>query len=136
MTESSLKETLKNKMEEGSFAPEDLPAFFEVFSQLGNQIEDLQDEVKGWDSVVEFELTGSGIYWIAIADTKFTNGTGTHPGTRLRLIMSAEDAAAIFAGDKNAESALNAGELKLEGAFPDAVKLYDLLELVLEEIEY
>ena len=110
--------------------------FFGVFSQLGNQIEDLQDEVDGWNQVIEFPLTGVGAFWIAIEDGSFSNGRGTRPDSQLRLVMSGKTAVQIFLGEKDAEAALNSGELKLEGDLQDGIRLYELLELVLEEIEY
>lgn len=135
MFDRTLKEQVNTKIQDGEFEISDLPAFFEVFSQLGNQVEDLQDEVDEWDCVVEFEMVESGTYWLSIEDGQFTTGIGSHPETRLRLIMAASDAVKIFSGEKDAEAALNSGELKLEGDLPDAIKLHFLIELVLEEIE-
>lgn len=136
MTGSQLKDTLKKKLGEGTFTSVDLPVFFELFVQLGNQIDDLQDEVIGWNRVVEFQLTGSGTYWVSINDSRFMGGTGSHPGTDFRLNMHADTAAGIFSGVKDAEAALNAGDIVIDGDLPDAIRLYDLIELVIEEIEY
>ena len=136
MYDSQLRGTLKSKFEHGDLAPADLPAFFDVFSQLGNQVEDIKDEVEGWDQVVEFDLAGAGTFWILIEDGQFSNGVGRHPDARLRLVMDAGIAVQIFLGEKDAEAALNSGELKLVGDLQDGIAFYELLELVLEEIEY
>jgi hypothetical protein len=136
MSDSQLKETLKNKLENGDFTSTDLPAFFEVFSRIGNQIEDLQEEVKGWDRVIEFEMAGVGTYWLVIQDGHFSTGSGARPDTHLRLIMAASEVAMIFSGEKDTEAVLASGALKLDGNLLDAIKLYKLIELVLEEIEY
>ena len=133
---SEHKELLRQKFENGDLSPSDLPIFFEVFSQLGNQIDDLQDEVQDWNCVVEFELSGLGAYWVAFEDQNFTNGTGPASNPNLRLTMPALAAAEIFTGQKDAEAALNSGELKISGDLPLAIRFYELLELVLEEIEY
>ena len=130
------KETLKTKFETGQFTAADLPAFFDVFSDLGNEIEDLQEEAAGWNCIVELELAGTGSFWLRVQEEKFSNGTGSHPDANLHLNMSAEVAAQIFMGEKDGEAALNAGELKITGDLPDAIRFYEILELVLEEIEY
>ena len=136
MNDSQLKETLKNKMENGEFTVADIPTFFQVFSYLGNEIEDLQEEVEDWNCVIEFEMAGLGTYWLAIKDVQFSTGEGPHADTRLRLILTADDAAKVFSGERDAEAAFTSGELKIEGDLPDAFKLHELIELVLEEIEY
>jgi hypothetical protein len=136
MSDSQLRKALKRKFDSREFAPTDLPAFFEVFSQLGNQIEDIQDEVDGWDQVVEFDLQGTGVFWIAIEGGRLSNGSGSRPDAQLRLVMSGSTAAQIFLGEVDAEAALNSGGLKLEGDLQTGIRFYELLELVLEEIEY
>ena len=135
MSEKEHKEILKDKFENGTFTPDDIPVFFDIFSELGNEVEDIQDAAKGWTSVVEFELIESGSFWIQIRDGEFSNGAGGNPDASLKLSLSAETAAQIFVGEKEAESLLNSGELKVTGDFPDAVRIYEILELVLEEIE-
>ena len=135
MSSLQLKESLKAKFENGEFADTDLPSFFDVFSQLGNEVEDIQDVANGWNSVVQFELTDAGTYWVQIWDGKFSNGTGSNPDASLCLSLSAATAAQIFVGEKDAEALLNSGELKVTGDFSDAVRFYEILELVLEEIE-
>jgi hypothetical protein len=136
MSSVQLRETLKAKFNNGEFAAEDLPSFFDVFSYLGNENDDIQDVAQGWNRIVEFELVGVGLFWIQIQDGKFTNGSGSNPDANLRLKMDATTATKIFIGEKDAEAVLNAGELKIIGDLPDAIRVYELLELVLEEIEY
>ena len=135
MSSSQLKESIKAKFESGEFAATDMPAFFDVFSYLGNQVADIQDVAEDWNCVVEFELSGVGSFWIQVQDGKFSNGTGNNPDASLYLSLSAGAAAQIFIGEKDAESMLNSGELKLTGDFPDAARFHEILELVLEEIE-
>ena len=135
MSSLQIKESLKAKFENGEFADTDLPSFFDVFSHLGNEIEDIQDVVNGWNSVVEFELADAGSFWIQIRDGKFSNGTGNNPEASLRLSLSAATAAQIFVGEKDAESLLNSGELRITGDLEDATRFHEILELVLEEIE-
>ena len=136
MSTQELKEKLKTKFETGTLALEDFPAFFDVFCYLGNEIDDIQDEAEDWNRIVEFELVGLNSFWIQIKDGHFSSGSGSEPKANLRLSMDASTAVEIFIGKKDAEAALNAGELKISGDFTDAVRFYEILELVLEEIEY
>ena len=136
MTLAQTKEALKIKFETGEFTADDIPDFFDVFSYLGNEIKEIQDEAEGWNRIVEFELIGVGSYWIQIQAGKFSNGSGTNSEAHLRLNLPATAAAEIFVGEKDAEAALNSGELKISGDLPDAMRFYEILEIVLEEIEY
>lgn len=136
MSSAQLKETLKTKFETGEFTAADLPAFFTVFSYLGNETEEIQEEVEGWHRIVELELVGVGSFWIQIESGRFSQGTGHNTAAHLRLKMDAITAAQIFTGEKDGETALNSGELKIAGDLPDAIRFYEILEMVLEEIEY
>lgn len=131
-----LKEIINQKIQDGEFEAADLANFFTVFCQLGNEIDDLQEEVEGWNRVILINLEAAGSFWLKLSDGKFTNGTGKIENANLFLTLDADLAAQIFIGEKDAEAALNAGELKIAGDLPDAMKFHELLELVLEEIEY
>ncbi len=130
------KEALRTKIQTGKFAPEDLPTFFDVFSYLGNEIDDIQAESEGWNRLVELELTGVGSFWIQTENGVFANGTGTNDVAHLHLKMDTSIAVQIFMGQKEADSALDSGKLQVTGDLPDAIRFYEILELILEEIEY
>lgn len=136
MSTRELKEKLKIKFETGTFTPEDFPAFFDVFSYLGNETEDIQEEAEDWNRIIEFEFVGLDSFWVQIAEGHFSSGSGPKSDANLRLSLDADTAVKIFIGKKDAEAALNAGELKISGDFPDAARFYEILELVLGEIEY
>lgn len=128
--------TLQNQLLNGNFSERDFLLFFEAFTTIGNQNEEIQEEVAGWNRTIEFSLNGSGTYQITIQDGILSQPSTTSPKPDLRVIMSGENAVLLFCGQKGAESALAAGEIKLEGDFQDAIKLAEILEIVIDEIEY
>ncbi len=136
MVDTNLKQTLNEKIQGGEFSIQDIPAYLELFCQLGNEISDLQDEVDGWNRKIQFQMDGLGKYWIAINAGQFTYGAGMLADPGLTLTLSADEAAQIFAGDKDAKAAYMSGALKVQGELPDAVKLQSLIGIVCEEIEY
>jgi len=136
MINEEIKEALNDKIQEDEFGTADIPNYFTLFCQMGNEIEDLQEEVEDWNRRIHFVLEGLGTYWMTIEDGRFANGEGVLEDPNLVLTMSAEDAASVFAGDKDAKAAYMSGALKVEGDLPDAVKMQTLIEIVGEEIEY
>ncbi len=131
-----LKELLNEKIQEGEFDVADIPNYLELFAQMGNEVEDLQDEVEDWNRHVLFKLDGLGSYWLSVQNGRFSNGEGEKEDANLTLIMPAQEAAMVFAGDKDAKAAYMSGSLKIEGDLPDAIKIQTLIEIVGEEIEY
>jgi putative sterol carrier protein len=136
MINEELKETLKKRIEAGEFDIADIPAYLTLFCEMGNEVDDLQEEVEGWDRRINFVLAGMNPHWITIEDGRFTTGEGSLEDANLVLVLDAANAALVFAGDLDARAAFMSGALKVEGEVPDAVKMQTLIELAGEEIEY
>lgn len=136
MINEAVKESLNEKIQEGEFDTADIPAYLSLFCEMGNEIEDLQEEVEDWNRRIHFVLEGLGVFWMTIEDGRFDTGEGVLEDPNLVLTMSAIDAAQVFAGDKDAKAAYMSGALEVEGDLPDAVKMQTLIEIVGEEIEY
>lgn len=136
MINEQLKESLNEKIQDGEFDVADIPAYLTLFCEMGNEVEDLQDEVEDWSRRIVFDLDGLGKYWLVVEEGAFSMGDGALDGANLTLSMAALDAAMIFAGDKDAKAAYMSGALKVDGDLPDAVKIQTLIEIVAEEIEY
>ncbi len=136
MTNQNLKETLREKIEEGEFDVADIASFLTLFCEMGNDLEELQEAVEGWDRRINFVLAGADSHWISIEDGRFETGEGSLEDANLVLTMDAADAAGLFAGDKDAVAAYMSGAVKVEGDLPDAEKMKALIQIVGEEIEY
>ena len=136
MINQDLKEALNEKIEEGEFDVVDIPAYLTLFCEMGTEVEELQEEVEGWERRINFELAGANAHWIIIEDGQFSTGEGALEDANLVLKLDAINAAQVFAGDMDAKAAYMSGALKVEGELPDAVKMQTLIEIVGEEIEY
>jgi putative sterol carrier protein len=136
MINEAVKEELNEKIQEGEFDAADIPAYLTLFCEMGNEIEDLQDEVEDWNRRINLVLEGLGTYWITVEDGRFTTGEGAIVNPNLVLTLDAQEGAMVFSGDKDAKAAYMSGALKVEGDLPDAVKMQTLIEIVVEEIEY
>jgi putative sterol carrier protein len=136
MINQELKGAINQKVQNGEFDVADFQDYFTIFCQLGNEIEDLQDEVDGWNRRVQINLEGAGHYWISVENGQFTTGKGGVESPDLTLTLVADAATQVFTGEKDAEAAFLAGALKVQGDLPDAIKFRELLEIVIEEIEY
>ena len=136
MINQDVKEALNEKIEEGEFDVADIPAYLALFCEMGNEVEELQEEVEGWERRINFVLDGANSHWIIIEDGRFATGEGNLDDANLVLMLDAVNAAQVFAGDMDAKAAYMSGALKVEGELPDAVKMQTLIEIVGEEIEY
>ena len=136
MINQDLKEMFNEKIEEGEFDVADIPAYLALFCEMGNELEELQEEVEDWNRRINFVLAGANSHWITIEDGNFATGEGTLDDANLVLIMDAVNVVQVFAGDMDAKAAYMSGALKVEGELPDAVKMQTLIEIVGEEIEY
>jgi len=136
MVNQELKEALNNKIQRGEFSAVDIPNYLKLFCALGNEVEDLQQEVKDWNRRISFVMDGLGAFWMTIKNGRFAMGEGPIQEPNLILTLAADEAAKIFPGDGDAQAAFMSGALKIEGEFPDALKFQTLIEIVADEIEY
>jgi hypothetical protein len=109
MIDHEFKETIHEKISDGKFTAADLPAFFTLFYQLGNENEEIQEEVEGWHQRIQLELAGLGPYGIAVAGGRFTSAPGGIEETDLTFTMAAAEAALI-------QSNVNVQALTVEAA--------------------
>ncbi|MHA1765705.1 MAG: SCP2 sterol-binding domain-containing protein [Promethearchaeota archaeon] len=129
------KEALMDKIESGTFGIEDLEDYLTLFLEISNESEDIQEEVEGWNRVLQIKLSDTDNFWLKIEEGKFTAGKGDAGESDITLEMSGETAAGVFTGEIDATSAYMSGDLKIIGPLPDAVKFRTLTELVREELE-
>ncbi|UYP47232.1 hypothetical protein NEF87_003517 [Candidatus Lokiarchaeum ossiferum] len=129
------KQALLDKIDDGSFSSEDLDDYLELFMEVCNESEDIEEEVDGWDRTFQIKMEDKDDFYFMIEECKFSVKKGTHEDPDITLEMSADTAAGIFSGEIDATSAYMGGELKIIGPLPDAVKFRTLTELVREELE-
>jgi len=130
-----LKERMKDKIEDGSFAVEDLQDYFTLFTQMANHTDDVQDEVDGFDRKFQFTLEGHDNVWLTIKDQKFEMGLGDIEAPDITLEMKARVTAGVFTGQEDATAAYMSGDLKVSGILSDAIKFRTIVDLVREALD-
>jgi putative sterol carrier protein len=130
-----LKQSLAKKISEGEFTASDLPDFLTLFCEICNESEDIQSEAKAWNTKLQIDITDGDKFWLTIADGNFSCGSGEieTPDTTLRT--SADVAARVFTGDKDATAAYMEGSLKIDGKTTDALKLRGVIGNVLDQLQ-
>ena len=130
-----LKQSLAKKISDGEFTASDLPDFLTLFCEMCNESEDIQSEAKGWNTKLQIDITDGDKFWLTMADGNFTSGSGEveTPDTTLRT--SADVAARVFTGDKDATAAYMEGSLKIDGKTTDALKLRAIIGNVLDQLQ-
>lgn len=136
MIDQKLMQHLRDKIQDDKFTAVDIPSYLTLFCQIGNNVEDIQQEVEDWDCHVALVFADLGSHWLTVSSGRFTCGSGPLDQADLRLSMTAIDATRIFAGREDSQSAFMSGALRVEGELPDAIKLRDVIEMVIEEIDY
>jgi putative sterol carrier protein len=131
----ALRDTILDKIEEGSLGMEDLEDYFTVFTQVSNNTEDIQDEVEGFDRTFLYKVNGRPLAWLRIKDKRFEMGSDGIEGPDITLDMSEEVAIGIFSGQVDPTAAYMNGDLKVDGVINDAIVLQNMLNLFHEEME-
>nr|MDO8083656.1 SCP2 sterol-binding domain-containing protein [Candidatus Sigynarchaeum springense]MDO8118881.1 SCP2 sterol-binding domain-containing protein [Candidatus Sigynarchaeota archaeon] len=129
------KAELAEKIENGEFGIEDILDFFKVLADIANNSEEIQDEIEGWDRVLLFNVTNGPKVTMNIKGGKFDVQDGEQGTPDITLSMNSDVAVGVLSGETDATSAYMAGDLKVTGPLPDAIKFRTLTELVREELE-
>jgi putative sterol carrier protein len=136
MVDKDLKARIHGLIDEGEFGVGDIPDYLALFAQVATETGDVTDAVDGWDKRIQLRLDGADDAWITVAGGAFTTGAGDVDAPELTLSLTASMAAQLFSGAKDAKAAYMAGQLKIDGPIPDALRFQEILTIVNEEIEY
>jgi putative sterol carrier protein len=129
------KSELAEKIENGEFTIDDVLDFFKILAEIANASEEIQDEIEGWDRVLLFSVTNGPKVTLLVKDGKFEVEDGEKGTPDITLGMNSDVAVGVLSGETDATSAYMAGDLKVTGPLPDAIKFRTLTELVREELE-
>ena len=129
------KAELAEKIENGEFTIDDVLEFFNILAEIANGSEEIQDEIEGWDRVLLFSVTNGPKVTLLVKDGKFEVQDGEQGTPDITLAMNGDVAVGVLSGETDATSAYMAGDLKVTGPLPDAIKFRTLTELVREELE-
>nr|MDO8115212.1 SCP2 sterol-binding domain-containing protein [Candidatus Sigynarchaeota archaeon] len=129
------KEDLAEKIENGEFSIDNALDFFKILAEIANKSEEIQDEVEGWDRNLLFNITNGPKITMLVKEGKFDVKDGEEGTPDITLSMNSDVAVGVLSGETDATSAYMAGDLKVQGPLPDAIKFRTLTELVREELE-
>lgn len=129
------KEELASKIEDGELTIDDVVDFFKILAEVANESEDVQDETEGWDRVLLFDVENGPKVTMICKDGKFECNEGAPDSPDVTLGMNADVAVGVLSGETDATSAYMAGDLKVTGPLPDAIKFRTITELIREELE-
>jgi putative sterol carrier protein len=135
MLNEELKQTLAKKISEGEFTAADLPDFFTTFCEICNEAEEVQSEAEGWSTNLLFDITDGDKFWVKVNNGSFTSGKGEIEAPDTTLRTSGDVAARVFTGDKDATAAYMEGSLKIDGKLTEALKLRNIIGIVLEKLQ-
>ena len=131
MVDDEKKEFYKDKIESGEFEEDDIHDYLTFFTEMCNESDDVKEETDRWNRRSQFRLEGIEDAWFVVNDNEFSYGKGDIEGDPdITLEMSSYIAKGIFTGEVDAKAAYMAGDLKLVGNLPDAVRFRDLIEIV------
>jgi len=130
-----LRDSVLDRIEEGTFCMDDLKDYFTVFTQICNHTEDIQDEVEGFNRKFQYRIDSKPYAWMTITDGKFQMATGEIETADITLDMSSELAIGVFTGQVDPTAAYMNGDLKVDGILNDALLFRTILDIVQEELE-
>ncbi len=126
---------IQKKIEEGTFAASDFPAFWLSFVEIANVSEDVQDEIEDWDKKIQFDLGGPADFWLKTENGKFSMGQGKIENPDVTMKITEENAAKMFSGQLSSTDAYLSGNLKIDGNMEDALKFGSITDITREELE-
>ena len=129
------KSELAEKIKKGEFSISDSMDFFTVLCEIANGNDEIQDEVEGWDRNLLFNITDGPQITLMVQSGKFEVIDGENGTPDVTLSMNSDVAVGVLSGETDATSAYMAGDLKVQGPLPDAIKFRTLTELMREALE-
>ncbi|MFX1589323.1 MAG: SCP2 sterol-binding domain-containing protein [Promethearchaeota archaeon] len=109
---------------------------FELFKQIGEENEDLKEELEDMDITVQMIVTDSDAkYWMKATEGSLTYGEGDVDNPSFTFSATKEVGLGMLFGEVDATSAYMAGDITVEGNLQDAMAFQEIIELAIEAIE-
>ncbi|MHA1340526.1 MAG: SCP2 sterol-binding domain-containing protein [Promethearchaeota archaeon] len=138
MVDEELKEKMKEKIEDEEFGPADIPEYMQLFAQICNENEEIQEELdedEYRNFVFHIYLEDAEDLTIKIEDGKVSVLPGAEGEWNAMLKISAENFAGLISGTKDGKNLYMNQELEAHGGLPAMIKFQNIISLVLEELE-
>ena len=135
--DEELKQKLIDKIENDDFGEEDLADFLNLFCQMANEVDDIQDEISGdfENKTLQFYIPGFKDFILRIVDKKFTIEDGVTDQWDSSIKTNSDNFAKLMTGKKDGNSLYMAGELEGHGGLPNIIRFQKVLQIILEELD-
>jgi len=128
------REELAQKMAENHVSVEDIEIFHQFLAEIANESDVIQKHTHDWKHVIEVRVDRGPTGWIQADNGKFTFNRGHFDGNPdLILELDTETVLSVLRG-RSATTAYEAGEIKINGRFRNAVKFQRIIETVRETL--
>ncbi|MEX2682430.1 MAG: SCP2 sterol-binding domain-containing protein [Candidatus Sigynarchaeota archaeon] len=135
MVDKALAKDLRAKIENDSITVDDIPKYLTVIKEVAKESDDIQDEIDGWVKTIQFIVTGKLDAWISFDNGEVEVALGKKENADVTLQMDEATAVSLFAGKIDGASAYMAGNLKVVGPLPDAIKFNNVSQIIRDELQ-
>jgi len=134
MVDEKLVKELKDMREKGPGAPSDALKMYEFMKQLGQENDELKEELEDMDKlVIQMEVTDIDYkYWVSFGEGAVDYGEGTSDDASVTMKAAQTTWAGLASGDIDSTSAYMSGDLVIEGNLQDAIAYGEVLALAME----
>jgi putative sterol carrier protein len=134
MVDENLLKELKEIREKGQSQPSDALKMFEFIKQLGQENEELKEELEDMDKlVVQMEVTDIDYkFWVSFGEGAVDYGEGASDEATVTMKATQDTWAGLSSGDIDATSAYMSGDLVIEGNLQDAIAFGEIQGLATE----
>ncbi|HMF33264.1 MAG TPA: SCP2 sterol-binding domain-containing protein [Candidatus Lokiarchaeia archaeon] len=135
MVDQELIDGLKERMEAGAgnSSIEGTMQVFEFFKQLAAENDDMQEELKGLNLLVQVAITDlDKKFWLKVTEGEIEYGEGEVENPTFIFSTTWELAFAMIIGEVDATAEYMAGNVSIEGNIPDAMSFQGIIELAME----
>jgi len=124
------REELAHKMAENRISVVDIEPFHRILAEIANSNDMIQKHTLDWIHVIEIRVESGPTGWIQAQNGKFIFGRGHYDGNPDLILELDKDTVLSVLGGRLATKAYEAGEIKIQGRFQDAIKFQRIIETV------
>nr|MDO8085224.1 SCP2 sterol-binding domain-containing protein [Candidatus Sigynarchaeum springense] len=135
MVDKALAKDLRAKIENDSITVNDIPKYLTVIKEVAKESDEIQDEIDGWVKTIQFIVTDKLDAWISFDNGEVEVVIGKKENADVTLQMDEATAVGLFAGRVDGASAYMAGNLKVVGPLPDAIKFNNVSQIIRDELQ-
>ncbi|MFX0080357.1 MAG: SCP2 sterol-binding domain-containing protein [Candidatus Hodarchaeota archaeon] len=134
MVDESLIKDLKDMREKGPGEPSDALKMYEFIKQLGQENEELKEELEDMDKLIaQMEVTDIDYkYWVSFGEGVVDYAEGVSDEASVTMKATQATWAGLASGEIDSTSAYMSGDLVIEGNLQDAIAYGEVLSLAME----